>query len=187
MTLKIAVAGEIRSGKNTVCDYVKSINKEPMQELYFAEGIAAIIERYFPEAWYGSGKPRNHYQEIGQFMRTLNEDVWVNNVAAKYMRLKQAGFESFIVTDLRQPNEYEWLKANGFTVVKVETAPEIRIERMKASGDRFDMNSLIHPVEQHIKHLPYDYLISNNTTLQDLYAQIDYMLLELKDERLGGV
>jgi hypothetical protein len=184
MALKIAVAGEIRSGKDTVCEYIQggSVN---MQKLYFAEGIADIIQTYFPEAWYGEGKPRKHYQDIGQFMRSINPDVWVNHTELKYFLLKQSGFENFIVTDLRQQNEYEWLKKNGFTVIKVETEPELRIERMKASGDNFDMNSLVHPVEQQIKQLPYDYLLQNNTSLEDLYAQVDFVINELLAE--GGV
>jgi hypothetical protein len=185
MTLKIAVAGEIRSGKDTVCNYINHKTGGKMQVLYFAEGIAEIIKDYFPEAWYGDGKPRHHYQEIGQFMRSLNPDVWVNNTEMKYTLLKMAGFDSFMCTDLRQRNEYDWLKANGFTVIKVETSPEIRVERMKASGDSFDMQSLLHPVESQIKALPYDYLIQNNTTLEELYEQIDYVLAELKAE--GGV
>lgn len=191
MILKIAVAGEIRSGKNTVCDCIKELSKEPLQELYFAEGIAEIIEKYFPEAWYSEGKPRKHYQDIGQFMRSINPDVWVNNTASKYERLKKAGFTDFIVTDLRQHNEYQWLKENGFIIVKVETEPEIRIQRMKDSGDNFDFQSLVHPVEQQIKHLPYDYLITNNTTIEDLRVQVADMIAEIREEQLsescGGV
>jgi dephospho-CoA kinase len=181
MALKIAVAGEIRSGKDTVCEYIQESNwGMNIKKLYFAEGIAEIIKDYFPEAWNGEGKPRKHYQEIGQFMRTLNPDVWVNHTELNYFLLKQAGFQNFIVTDLRQQNEYEWLKENGFTVIKVETEPEVRKERMKASGDVFDEASLNHPVEQSIKALKYDYLISNNTTLEDLYAQVDFILDELE-------
>lgn len=178
--MKIAVAGEIRSGKDTVCEYIQT--KVPhMKKLYFAEGIKEIIDRYFPEAYEGNNKPRKHYQEIGQFMRSINPDVWVNYLEKTY-KLLSLETDSFIVTDLRQENEYKWLKENGFTVVKVEAEPEIRIERMKASGDKFNMQDLIHPVEQQIKNLNYDYLITNNTTLEDLYKQVEFVLAELNAE-----
>lgn len=183
MGYKVAVAGEIRSGKDTVCEYIQG-KTWGMEKLYFAEGIADIIKTYFPEVWDEKNKPRKHYQEIGQFMRSLNPDVWVNHTQRIYKELQDKGVPSFICTDLRQPNEYEWLKSEGFTIIKVETAPEIRIERMKASGDVFDMNALLHPVEQHIKNLPYDYLVSNNTSLEDLYEQIDFILEDIKEE--GG-
>ncbi|CDQ21749.1 deoxynucleotide monophosphate kinase family protein [Halobacillus karajensis] len=175
--MKLAVAGEIRSGKDTVCDYIKTKFDE-MQTLYFAEGIAEIIERFFPEAWYSEGKPRWHYQEIGQKLREVNPDVWVTYTNSKYKKLQDAGFNNFICTDLRQPNEYQWLKDQGFIVIKVEADPEVRLERMKKAGDKGDMQALLHPVEQQIKHLKYDYLITNNTTLEDLYKQVDFVLKE---------
>jgi dephospho-CoA kinase len=179
--MKIAVTGEIRSGKDTVCEYIQE-QYPKMEKLYFAEGIREIIERYFPESMANGQKPRKHYQDIGQFMRTIDIDVWVNQVNDKYRYLNRwRNIEDFICTDLRQPNEYEWLKKNGFTVIKVECEPELRIERMKASGDKFEMQDLVHPVEQQIKALPSDYIISNNTTLADLYEQVDFILNELKD------
>lgn len=177
--IKIAVAGEIRSGKDTVCEYIQE--KVPgMQKLYFAGGIQKVIELCFPEA-FAEGKPRKLYQEIGTFMRSIDQDVWVNYVKKEldfYQDLIE--IENFIVTDLRQPNEYDWLKSEGFTVIKVEANDEIRIERMKASGDVFEAESLVHPVEQLIKALPYDYLITNNDTLESLYEQVDYVLKDLK-------
>jgi dephospho-CoA kinase len=73
--MKIAVTGEIRSGKDSVCEYI--MRRVPdCEKLYFAEGIEEIIRRYFPEA-FKHGKPRKHFQDIGQFMRTIDKDVWV--------------------------------------------------------------------------------------------------------------
>ncbi|MDF2010228.1 hypothetical protein [Priestia megaterium] len=184
MKLKLAIAGEIRSGKDTFSDYVLSKLDRP-NKLYFAEGIEKIIREFFPEAFEGNNKPREYYQEIGQFMRQLNPLVWINYTSRKYEELKLLGMDNFVLTDLRQMNEYQWLKANGFTVIKVEAEPEIRIERMKQAGDKFNMQSLLHPVEQQISALPYDYLVTNNTTLEDLYKQADFILQELKEE--GGV
>jgi AAA domain len=181
--MKIAVTGEIRSGKDTVCEYIANrFGHAPYEKLYFAEGIEKIIRDYFPEAFEGNAKPRKHYQDIGQFMRTINPDVWVNQVNNKYEYLKRwRNINNFLCTDLRQQNEYDWLKKNGFTVIKVETEPEIRIERMKASGDKFELQDLLHPVEQQIKHLPADYVVTNNTTLDDLFTQVDFILEELKE------
>lgn len=179
MGLKIAIAGEIRSGKDTVSDYIQG-SSWGMEKLYFAEGIEKIIKEYFPEAFEGNTKPRKYYQDIGQFMRTINPLVWINHVNRKQQQLESIGVESFIVTDLRQMNEYETLKDKGYTVIKVEASSEIRIERMKQSGDKFDLNDLVHPIELQIRTLPCDYTISNNTTLEDLYEQVNYVLDELK-------
>lgn len=184
MGIKIAVAGEIRAGKDTVAEYFQTKVKH-MEKIYFAQGIKEIIKNYFPEAMKDSLKPRKHYQDIGQYMRKVNPDVWVNNLERDYKFLQEYhGIENFICTDLRQPNEYQWLKENGFQVIKVEAEPELRIQRIEASGDAFDRQELIHPVEMEIRNLPYDYLITNNTTLEDLYEQADYVLAEVFAE--GG-
>ncbi len=182
MAMKIAVAGEIRSGKDTVSNYIR--NKIPfMERLYFAQGIEEVIRSYFPEAWDENNKPRKHYQDVGQLMRSINPDVWINRLNREKQYFEEYyGIESFIVTDLRQLNEYSWLKEQGFTVLKVETAPEVRLERIKKSGDVFNMQDLLHPVEREIASLPYDYLLTNNDTLDALFLQVDFVLNELKHE-----
>lgn len=182
MAIKVAVVGEIRSGKDTVCEYIqKYFSYLNVQRLYFAEGIEEIIESYFPEQWYSAGKPRRFYQEIGQFMRSMNPDVWVNYTEQKYNRLQSIGIDSFIVTDLRQRNEYDWLKANGFVVVRVVCDPAIRFQRMKDSGDDFKAQDLIHPVERQIEAIPYDVVIDNSGTLEELYEQVDLLTEQLAE------
>ena len=189
MGLKIAVTGEIRSGKDTVCDYIEHQivrSGEYVGTLYFAEGIEEIIKTYFPEAFEGNKKPRKHYQDVGQYMRQINPDVWVNYTENQMKRLEELGFTNFLVTDLRQENEYKWVKENDFTVIKVETEPEIRIERMKMAGDKFELQDLLHDTERQIKYLNYDYLVENNTTIEDLYEQLDYIMADLQGGCLGG-
>jgi dephospho-CoA kinase len=172
--MKIAVTGEIRSGKDSVCDYIMS-NVPNCERLYFAEGIEEIIRKYFPEA-FKFGKPRKHFQDIGQFMRSIDKDVWVKFTAEKYELLNSISNYNFLCTDLRQPNEYEWLKENGFIVIKVDAEFQLRKERALKAGDVFTEETFNHPVEQAIRSLPYDYLITNNTTLDDLYKQVDFIL-----------
>lgn len=175
--LRIAVTGEIRSGKDTVCSLIQ---QPGTGKLYFAEGIELIIKTFFPEAFDGTKKPRSYYQKIGQFMRTINPMVWINYTARKFESMKQQGVSTFLCTDLRQPNEYQWLKDNGFIVIKVEADSEIRIQRMKESGDKFDLQDLVHPVEQEIKRLPYDFLIDNNEGLDELASQVAAVMNEVK-------
>ncbi|MFD9628636.1 nucleoside/nucleotide kinase family protein [Peribacillus muralis] len=176
MAIKLAVTGEIRSGKNAFCDYIQSMVPN-MEQLYFAKGIEEIIRKYFPEAYEGNEKPRKYFQDIGQMLRTVNPEVWVNQVAEQY---NWSSSESFICTDLRQPNEYEWLKSEGFTVVKIEADADIRITRMALAGDSFTPESLNHPVEQQIRNLPWDWRVINNGTLEQLHEQADIILQQLR-------
>lgn len=178
--MKLAIVGKIRSGKDTVGSMF--IQEYGCMRMAFGDGIGRVIKDYFPEA-FKDGKPRRHYQHIGQRFRDLDPDVWVKDLGRMYTALKHMGIERFVVTDMRQMNEYEYLKSQGFQVAKVDTADEIRLERMNANGDNFTLEDLNHETEAQIDALPYDFLISNNTTLDDLYEQVKHVAEELKEEQ----
>ena len=107
--MKLAFVGCLRSGKDTAADYF--VKNHDFKAFSFGSGIADVIHRYFPDA-FEEGKPRKHYQVIGQAFRELNPDIWVEILEEK---LKEAWAEnpekSVVITDLRQLNEYERLKS----------------------------------------------------------------------------
>lgn len=173
--MKVAFVGKMRSGKDTAGAYL--IRNHWVTKLAFGDEIRKVITTYFPHLLQGN-KPRKVFQKIGQLFREFDKDVWVKQFNHTYRRFQQAGTTDFIVTDVRQMNEVEYLKAQGFLIVKVETDEELRLERIKASGDLFAMEDLNHETELAVDTLPYDYLITNNTTLEDLYKQIDFILQE---------
>jgi dephospho-CoA kinase len=178
--MKVAIVGRIRSGKDTVGDmFIKDYGCTRMA---FGDEIGRVIQDYFPDA-FKDGKPRRHYQHIGQRFRDLDPDVWVKQLEKRLKINYVKGVRRVVITDMRQRNEYEFLKSLGFQVIKVETADEIRLERMNANGDQFTLADLNHETEQQIDALPYDYLISNNTSLEDLYKQVQHVAEELKEEQ----
>ncbi|MFP5303338.1 hypothetical protein R2R70_19325, partial [Cobetia sp. SIMBA_158] len=69
---RIAVVGRFRSGKNTFADYITE--KYGHIQFAFGDGITKVINQYFPEA-FNDGKPRKHYQVIGQSFRELDENI----------------------------------------------------------------------------------------------------------------
>lgn len=173
--MKIAFVGKMRSGKDTAGHYV--ISKHWAMQLAFGDEIRQVIKTYFPHLLKGN-KPRKVFQKIGQLFREIDKNVWVNRLHKTYTVCQERGIEDFVITDVRQPNEVEYLKSQGFLIVKVETEEELRLERIKASGDDFSLEDLNHETELAVDSLPYDYLITNNTTLEDLYKQIDFILQE---------
>lgn len=178
--MRIAVAGQIRSGKDTFSSYL--INTYSFKKFYFAEGIEDVIKRYFPELWDENNKPRELYQKIGQWFREIDPDVWIKCLDKKLESYFKYGENAkVIVTDLRQLNEYNYLKSKGFVIVKVEADEEVRIERVLKAGDKFSRESLYHETEIQVATLPCDYLVTNNTTLEDLFEQADFIYNEVKD------
>lgn len=168
MSYKIAVLGQMRAGKDTVAEILKE--KELFIELKFSDGISAIIRTYFPEAEQ-FGKPRQHYQHIGQSLRQLDEDVWINRLDKKLKALSTE--RSVIVTDVRQENEVKYLKEQGFTLIKVIADDSVRIQRIEAEGDVFNPSMFEHETEQGILQYDCDFLINNSGSFTELQEQVD--------------
>lgn len=175
----ICLFGKIRSGKNTVGDILTE--EYDFKQFAFGDGIANIIQEYFPEAWAG-GKPRKHYQHIGQELRVLNENVWVNYLLHNVKNFS-CNYKTFhgkpaniVITDGRQLNEAVRLKEQGCLIVRVITPDEIRLERMKALGDVFSHEDLQHETELQVDLIEPDIEIINDGNLEDLKEKVRQLL-----------
>jgi len=89
--------------------------------------------------------------EVGRML--LGESVWVDIVA----RQIEPGV-NYVITDVRFPNEVEWLKSMGGTVVRI-TRP-----------DTEPVNA--HVSDTGVSSLPVDVVIENDGTLDDLRDKI---------------
>lgn len=168
--MKIAVVGKMRSGKNTVADILTDIYG--YEQLAFADGIREIINKYFPEA-YAYGKPRKHYQHIGQSLRELNPDVWINHLYERVLAISAQGLlngteAKVVVTDCRQKNEELFLRKKGFKIIKVISDDELRIARMIKTGEAVIPELFNHDTELQVDQIEADYIITNNGTYEEL-------------------
>lgn len=180
--MKIALFGKMRSGKDTVAKIL--IEEYGFTRYGFGDGIGRVIKEYFPEAWAG-GKPRGHYQFIGQQFRKLNEYVWIdytlNTIFEDGRPYRIFGKEfNVVIADGRQLNEAKRLKEAGYLIVKVETPEELRIQRMKELGDVFSPEQLNHETELQVDMIEPDVLILNDGTLEELEEKVQKMLSENK-------
>ena len=179
--MKIALFGKIRSGKDTVGNIL--IEKYKFNRFAFGDGIGKIIEKYFPEAW-ETGKPRKHYQHIGQELRVLNPDVWINYLVRTVEGASAKHIESYhskgvlapvfnvVITDGRQVNEAEKLREQGYLIIKVECPEQLRVERMKNLGDNFQPEQLYHDTELQVDRIEADVTIENSGTLEELEEKV---------------
>ena len=186
--LRIALTGRMRSGKSTIADYLWLTHG--FAKVSFASSLKLTADRLFSHLYepiYDGRsireyrKPRALLQELGQKLREIDEDVWIKQ-AEQSMRV----FENYrttagiVIDDLRQPNEYEWARANGFVIIRVNAPDEMRIERAKAEGDDFSEGDLTHDTEQHCDKFDVDYTITNDGDLVDLERQIDEIMNDIK-------
>ena len=71
-------------------------------------------------------KDRTLLTSIGQKMREIDPDVWVNYVISECKDT-----EYCLVDDLRYQNEYETLVKNGFKIIQLNISDELQEERIK--------------------------------------------------------
>ncbi|MGR5867410.1 hypothetical protein ACT7DZ_38625 [Bacillus cereus] len=84
-----------------------------------------------------------------------------------------------LVNGVRQPNEYQRLKDEGFTVIRVNTSDGLCIGRAEKAGDVFTEADLEHETESHIDTFEVDYEVNNDWNLIQLYDQFDAVMREL--------
>jgi dephospho-CoA kinase len=176
--VQIALAGEMRSGKDTVGEYL--VDKYGFKRFAFGDGIVKSAKKLFPEQFETGEKPRKLLQDYGQYCVGIDKNVWVNFL---FREMLYEGIDpiedNVVITDLRQPHEYEKLLESGFTIVRVNTKPHIRKARMEARGEQVSEAQFNHVTEQHVREFEVDFELDNNGTEQELIPQIEAMLLNI--------
>lgn len=176
--MRIALVGKMRSGKDTVGKYF--MNYHGFKRFAFAEGITNILNEHFPEIM-AQGKPRGMYLGIGQQFREYEPNVWINYTDRQIKEyLKENPSGDIVITDTRQLNEYKYLKDNGFIVIKVEAKVDTRIKRMQELGDTFSTKDLEHDTEKQAEAMPFDYLIHNDGTVEELFEKVERVLINIR-------
>ena len=136
--LRIAITGTSRSGKDT---FAQAIQKKLVEmgfaeamPIAFADPLKQLYKRYF---FYmeDKEKPRDAYVTIGNAMREVDENVWINNLLIQAARDWDEGF-STLVTDVRFENEAKTLINDyGFILVKVDADPALFGNLIKHGAD----------------------------------------------------
>lgn len=160
--MKILINGRAGAGKDSVADYL--VDKYNFKKLAFATGIYEIAYKYFNM----QEKNRQLLQDIGQKLREINRNIWANYTYAQVNDL-----DNFVISDVRQDNEYLIGVSKGFIPVKVNADLDKRIERLtKRDGFPPDANLFEHKAEIGADNFFY-FELDNNRDIKDLYKQID--------------
>jgi len=169
--MKIALTGKMRSGKDTIAEY--AVNSYNFKQFAFGDELKRYYHELFGEK---ESKPRAGYQWFGQIARSHDSDIWVNKC---FQSLVGYEGESVIITDLRQPNEFQKCKEEGFYIIKVHCDDNLRLKRILEKNDNFNPEDLNHETEQSIDSYECDYIISNNGTMHELLQQFDNIINEI--------
>lgn len=125
MIQRVAFAGKMCSGKDTASDFL--VRKYGFHQLSFADPIRDIARAVYGDRWKVDG--REFMQEVGRLGRRLDPMLWVNRVVAMVIAYPEV---SYVINDVRFPNEVEALKRLNFLVIRINVSREKQIERLTA-------------------------------------------------------
>ncbi|MGM0846871.1 MAG: AAA family ATPase [Bacillota bacterium] len=172
--MKIALMGKIRSGKDTIGKYL--LDNYGMTRFAFGDPLKQYAKEMFPQRFTPGRKPRVTLQVFGQKMREIDPDVWVRHTMNS---IEAAGNVSPLITDCRQKNEYDRLKREGFTMIRVNADDGVRIRRMLDNCDDFNIHDLTHETELGIDQFKPDYEIYNDGELEYTHQQIEEIVRDI--------
>lgn len=127
----IGFLGKAGVGKTTLANAIIEMGQYPFQKYAFADGVREIARKAFPQ--YGFKKPyssneRDILVAVGQTAREIHPNYWVELLGKKIQDKSYV-----IIDDIRFQNEVDFLKNQGFLIVKLECSDYIRQKRI---GDR---------------------------------------------------
>lgn len=174
----IGLHGAIGAGKDTVASRLKEAHgfwglsfAGPVKDMLI-NGLGlpreAFTDRNLKEdiiPWLGKS-PRDLMRSLGtEWGRGLvSEDIWVNKCSLSIGLVRHAMRDraAIVVTDVRYPNEADFIRSRGGKVWHIARQQQDRIE---------------HTSDIKLIPKPGDSIVSNNGTLQDLHAEIERALL----------
>ncbi|EJR82862.1 hypothetical protein IK7_02136 [Bacillus cereus VD156] len=180
---KIAITGKARSGKTELSHYAWMLYG--FKEFDFSAVLKDEFHRLFPHVP-RDPKPRAYYQKFGQWLREIDPDIWVKMTMGNVHKycfedsLNKVNHKpKVLVNGVRQPNEYQQLREEGFIIIRVNASDDLRIGRAHSAGDVFTEADLTHETESHIDTFGVDYEINNNDELIQLYGQFDTIMNDI--------
>lgn len=202
---RIILTGKFRSGKSIAALHL--VTYHGLSELAFGTKLKQVADELFDNSPYypktphyrrefftdedvitGYSKPRKLYQDVGQIMRQLDENVWIRQVD-EMMRIYEDSLshKGVVVSDMRQLNEYQWARDNDFTVIRIAADDDIRFSRAEEKGDTFTEEDTKHETEEEVEYFDVDYEVTNNGDRGDLFRQLDAIMSELNYNGNGDV
>lgn len=179
MTIKIAITGRLRSGKDTVVDMIEEKLEGKTVRLAFGDKVKEFAHKLYPNVP-RVPKPRKLYQFMN-ILRDFDEDIWVNQLGITLKQIEDKA-DNIIITDLRQTNEEDFCRKNDFFIIKVESPTELRKKRVLLAGEEWNEEFENHPSEATVDLLKGDIVITNDGTLEDLEQAVDSLLEKLGDK-----
>jgi dephospho-CoA kinase len=189
---RIAFVGPMGSGKTTAAEYLV---KQGFTRVGFADAVkdiaAEVMEAFDAALGFGGpvwdrdrinenkGTPgiRKLLQVVGTDIgrELYGDDVWINKLLSEL-----DPDTSYVIDDVRFPNEAQALRESGFTIVRIDRDPDDRTHYLASNyGVEKVAELLEHPSERAQMDIIADWTISNRGGKNELLGQVDDALQKL--------
>jgi phosphomevalonate kinase len=189
--LRVAFSGKRLSGKTTAA---KVLNEFGFLRVNFASPLKQEVADAFRvdvmDVYLNKERYRQALQERGEARRKADSAYWINRFD---QHLKASYFDPddhFVLDDLRYQNEAQWLRKNGWKLIRIEVSPHIlQQRRAEKLGEDYDISPDLHISELDLDYwTDWDYVIHNDysldifrTDVKETFASL--LLDEVTDER----
>jgi len=177
-------------GKDTAAEYWEKKFPGTVKRVAFADKLKQVCMLLFDlsyEQCYGSKEiketidprwgmsPREILQKVGEGMRKIYPDIWVDTVFYTTIPDHQKdGYDFFVISDVRYPNEGDKVHKEDGTLIKV---------LRDAGGVEVGAD---HSSETAMKdYTNFDFIINNNGSFEEYFETLD-KLMEQIDGREEG-
>ena len=165
--MRIAFAGQSRSGKDTAIDYLMTLADRPVK-LHIADSVYSTARFITNEQVIDNTDPRMRklLQDIGTAGRNFSEDFWLKKLEDEIYKVEYQRFENIFITGIRYPNEVARLRELGFRVIYLTRDLDVRV----SAG----ASNLAHHSETSLSTNDFNHadILSNNGTLEEFKAAL---------------
>ena len=164
--MKIGLIGKMCSGKTHVSNILS--RRCALKKFAFADKVKDIANDLFNM----KRKNRKLLQEIGQSMRVIDPNVWIN-----YLLYLIQEEDRVIIDDIRYPNELQALHERDFIIIKLIVDKETQRKRlMETYPETYvqHLDRLNHESETYVDILNADFEIkSDEHVIENILKAID--------------
>lgn len=170
--MKIGISGKQGAGKTALAKIL--IEKYNFQKVSFADGVKNTGMQVFGLTYdqaFGNSKDRVLLQQIGQKLREIDPNVWVNMVVREIKKSDKV-IPNVVIDDVRFKNEFDTLRENGFIMVRIDASEDIRKERIGSTFanpthiSETDLDAI--GVKEQDDEVGWDVFINNSASLETL-------------------
>lgn len=186
-----------RVGKDTFGSI--AVNDYNFTRLAFADNVKKLAATIFPDEFKHNSKPVELLQWFGNTMRERDPDIWIKHLANDIAVIEAYNEEyctdtDIVITDVRYPNEVEFLRNRGFKIIFVYSPLEDIIARCTATEADFKPELLQHESERMCYEATVagkadwaDIFVCNTAGIEEYEELVHCIIQDLRGEEDGRI